>query len=360
VPVVCEAGQDAAQGPDPSTYDYRRAAWDAVHFPALLDRFWQNLRRAEGWNVQYFGSVEPQRRLAPHAHFAIRGTMPRALLRQVIAATYHQVWWPPTTDVVYPGNAAQPVWDEQAKTYRDPTTGAKLPTWKEAMSTLDDELDADPDRGPEYVIRFGAQHKTEGVLAGTPDAERLIGYLSKYITKSVDEVHAADTPAAQAHQRRLWDELRYTPRSPRCANWLRHGIQPDKARPKLRAGHCKAKVHQLDTLGIGGRRVLVSRDWTGKTLADHRYDQRAWVRRVLQLGLNDDQDVNDAQAATVDAARRGELPAPVAWQMVRPDEPGVAPIGRRLLRMIATRIEQRAAIRRAQALDVSATNGEAA
>src|SRR5690606_17534394 len=51
---------------NPSTYDYRRAAWDAVQFPSLLDRFWQNLRRAEGWNVQYMGSVEPQRRLAPH------------------------------------------------------------------------------------------------------------------------------------------------------------------------------------------------------------------------------------------------------------------------------------------------------
>src|SRR5262249_57040165 len=86
---------------NPDTYDYRRAAWDAVHFPALLDRFWQNLRRTEGWNVQYFGSIEPQRRLAPHAHFAIRGTIPHAVMRQVVAATYHQVWWPPTDTIVY-------------------------------------------------------------------------------------------------------------------------------------------------------------------------------------------------------------------------------------------------------------------
>jgi hypothetical protein len=76
---------------DPSTYDYRRAARDAVHFPRLLDRYWQNLRRAVGWNVQYAGCVEPQRRLAPHAHFAIRGTIPRAMLEKVAAATYHQV-----------------------------------------------------------------------------------------------------------------------------------------------------------------------------------------------------------------------------------------------------------------------------
>ena len=33
---------------DPTTYDYRRAALDAIHFARVLDRFWQNLRRAVG------------------------------------------------------------------------------------------------------------------------------------------------------------------------------------------------------------------------------------------------------------------------------------------------------------------------
>src|SRR5690606_9851004 len=226
---------------DPATYDYRRAAWDAVHFPSLLDRFWQNLRRAEGWNIQYMGSVEPQRRLAPHAHFAIRGTMPHAMLRKVVAATYHQVWWPSTKTVAYPVNGAQPVWDDDAKTYRDPHTGQPLPTWDQAMAALDEELDADPDRPPEHVIRFGPQVKAVGVLAGTDEAERLIGYLSKYITKSVAECHTITTPAAQAHQRRLWQELRYTPCSERCPNWLRYGIQPHAAEPNQPAGHCKAK-----------------------------------------------------------------------------------------------------------------------
>jgi hypothetical protein len=47
---------------DPDHYDYRRAARDAIHFPALLDRFWQNTRRCVGWNVQYFGTVESQKR----------------------------------------------------------------------------------------------------------------------------------------------------------------------------------------------------------------------------------------------------------------------------------------------------------
>src|SRR5689334_18773911 len=39
-------------------YDYRRAALDAMHFPKLVDRFWQNLRRAAGYQVQYFAVVE--------------------------------------------------------------------------------------------------------------------------------------------------------------------------------------------------------------------------------------------------------------------------------------------------------------
>ena len=45
-----------------------------MHFARLLDRFWQNLRRAVGWNVQYAGAIGSQRRLTLHAHFAIRGT----------------------------------------------------------------------------------------------------------------------------------------------------------------------------------------------------------------------------------------------------------------------------------------------
>jgi hypothetical protein len=40
-------------------YDYRRAALDALHFPKLVDRFWQNLRRCAGYRVQYFSAIEP-------------------------------------------------------------------------------------------------------------------------------------------------------------------------------------------------------------------------------------------------------------------------------------------------------------
>jgi hypothetical protein len=67
---------------------------DALHFPELVDRFRQNLRRCAGYKVQSFAALEPQARLAPHLHAAIRGVIPRAVLKKVIEATYLQLWWP--------------------------------------------------------------------------------------------------------------------------------------------------------------------------------------------------------------------------------------------------------------------------
>ena len=85
----------------PGAYDYRRAALDALHFSKLCGRFWTNLRRCAGFNVQYFSVIEAQRRLAPHLHAAIRGAIPRAVFRQVVAATDYALWWPPFDQAVY-------------------------------------------------------------------------------------------------------------------------------------------------------------------------------------------------------------------------------------------------------------------
>jgi hypothetical protein len=334
---------------DPGSYDYRRAAWDAVHFPALIDRLFHNLRRAVGWNVQYFGTVEPQRRLAPHAHFAIRGAIPRAVLRQVIAATYEQVWWPSTATVVYSEGSAAPEWDEETGVYRDPATGRALSTWDEALNDLDEQLDADSARGPEHVVRFGEQVNLQGVLAGTPQADKLIKYLSKYLTKSVDQCHQATTATAAEHQRRLHDELRFTPCSPRCPNWLRYGIQPKDAKDGMKAGQCRGKVHQPDTLGLGGRRVLVSRLWSGKTLADHRYDQKLWWRNHLAIADRVDDDIDPDMQNRIDAARAGGAPAPIAWERCKPGDPDVPDLPRRLLRSITASIKHREFIAAARA-----------
>ncbi|HZN76276.1 MAG TPA: replication initiator, partial [Micromonosporaceae bacterium] len=114
------------------------------------------------------------------------------------------------------------------------------------------------------------------------------------------------------------------------------GVQPKDAHGRMRPGFCRGKVHQRATLGIGGRRVLVSRNWSGKTLADHRADTRAWVRALL--GISDGHD----QAAAVD--HQSGTPAPVAWEMARPDDPDVPPLQHRLLRAVSARIQRRAAI----------------
>src|SRR5829696_4296977 len=67
----------------------------------------------------------------------------------------------------------------------------------------------------------------------------------------------------------------------RCANWLRYGVQPDQPGPGLVPDRCVSKAHDREHLGVGGRRVLVSRDWTGKTLKDHRADRATVVREAL-------------------------------------------------------------------------------
>jgi hypothetical protein len=240
---------------DPNHYDYRRAARDAIHFPALVDRFWQNTRRCVGWDVQYFGTVEPQKRGAPHFHAAI----PRTELRAITAATYHQVWWPAHDQPVYTDDRL-PVWDTRAKAFTDPDTGTPLPTFDQACEELAE---------PAHVIRFGTQVHVKGILGGTEEAGRHVGYLTKYLTKSVSQAaglgeHATDAQRDHAH--RLHAELRITPCSPRCAVWLLYGIQPHGARHSMTPGRCKGKAHPPEHLGIAGRRVLVSRKWSNKTL----------------------------------------------------------------------------------------------
>jgi len=61
---------------------------------------------------------------------------------------------------------------------------------------------------------------------------------------------------------------------------LRHPIP--RRWTRSRRGRCAGKAHDWDNLGLGGRRVLVSRQWSGKTLADHRADRATVVREALE------------------------------------------------------------------------------
>ena len=338
----------------PASYDYPRAARDALHFAKLLDRLVQNLRRVAGYDLQYFAAIEPQRRLAPHAHFAIRGTLPRATVRDVVAATYHQVWWPITTEVIYAGDRV-PVWSQDHAGYVDPDTADPLPTWDEALDGIGDQDE------PAHVARFGTQVDAVGVLAGTPQAEKCIGYLVKYLTKTLgdnlaqpddhhhqgEDVEGAQDPERAArwtvHRDRLVDALRYEPCAPTCPNWLRYGVQPRNPREGQRPGCCRSKAHKPTHLGHAGRRVLVSRKWTGKTLADHRADRRAFVLDVL--GITPD----PANGQTTPATSPGPDPAQtVAWEHAKTTDPDVAPLSRRLLLAIAQRQRWRTEYRAAR------------
>jgi hypothetical protein len=107
------------------------------------------------------------------------------------------------------------------------------------------------------------------LVSGTEEAGRHVGYLTKYLTKSIGQAagldeHATDTQ--RDHARRLHAELQVTPCSPRCPVWLLYGIQPKGVRHSMTPGHCKGKAHKAEHLGIAGRRILVSRKWSNKTL----------------------------------------------------------------------------------------------
>ncbi|MEU4576351.1 replication initiator [Nonomuraea sp. NPDC023979] len=305
---------------EPGSYDYRRAARDALHFSKLVDRFVQNLRRVAGWEVQYFAAVEFQRRLAPHLHMAIRGTLARAEVRQVVAATYHQVWWPSADRVLFDGECL-PVWTEAGR-YIDPATGEVLSSWEEAL----DQLASDAEAEPLHVVQFGDQVDMQGVLSGTADADRCVRYLAKYLTKAVSggALHTSgDARSAQRrHVGRLLEALRYEPCSPACANWLRYGVEPKRAKVGLLPGHCRGKAHRAEHLGYGGRRVLVSRKWSGKTLGEYTRERRAWVLQTL-------------------GAEESIDPDRFLWRLAASTDPDVPRLAVRLLDLVAERQQLR-------------------
>jgi len=213
-----------------------------------------------------------------------------------------------------------PRWDAEREAYVDPDRGEPLPTWDEAVDAIG------PDDEPVHVARFGAQVDAQGVLAESADARRCMGYLAKYLTKSVADCHHAETDQQRDHVARLLGVLRWEPCSERCANWLRYGVQPRGVRDGLRPGSCRGKAHRPEHLGHAGRRVLVSRKWSGKTLRDHRSDRRDWVL--------------DLVGKTVEQADHNRY----AWSPVATGDLDLRPLPRRLLLAVAERARWRQAL----------------
>jgi integrase len=260
----------------PNTYDYRRAALDAMHFASAVDRLFQNLRRCAGFNAQYFATVEPQQRLALHLHAAVRGVVTRQVFQQVVAATYHQVWWPKHDEPVYTLTNL-PVWSEAQGGYVDPATWTSLRTWAEAMADLDHD-DADP----AHVVWFGKQTDHQWFIAGTRRSDKRIGYLTKYITKSIADAIDPDTATARQreHADRLHRETRWLPCSTKCANWLRYlrWADVDWQTPAIRIRGTAGMVAGKRTEGTtksDQERIVPLDPQTMKVLRRHRRRQMA-------------------------------------------------------------------------------------
>ena len=147
-----------------------------------------------------------------------------------------------------------------------------------------------------------------------------------YLTKSIDQAaglgdHATD--AQRDHARRLHAALAVTPCSPRCPVWLLYGVQPKGARHSTIPGRCKGKAHKAEHLGVAGRRVLVSRKWSNKTLDDHRAERGEFVRQLLErAGIQPAHGIKDG---------------PYLWERTAPADPDVPPRPVLLLQAIAER-----------------------
>jgi hypothetical protein len=88
-------------------------------------------------------------------------------------------------------------------------------------------------------------------------------------------------------------------------------------------GRCKGKAHQAEHLGIAGRRVLVSRKWSNKTLDDHRAERSDFVRQLLE-------------AAGIQPTH-GHEDGPYVWERTAPADPDVPARPVLLLQAIAER-----------------------
>ena len=211
---------------DPGSYDYRRAALDAILFPRLVDQFWKTLRRCRrlrGAVLLGGGAATPPRSASAcrdPGRDPAQGAAPgggRHLSAGVVAG-------------LRPGRLHRSSCRTgPATATADPATGELLPTWDEAL----DAIDNDPEARPAHVMRFGSQLDMQGLVRGQPDADRAIRYLTKYITKDVAGTHRrrpgrpAPAPCGSAASRTALAALLGTVRQLAA---LRH---PTQSRPAL-------------------------------------------------------------------------------------------------------------------------------
>lgn len=78
--------------------------------------------------------------------------------------------------------------DPEVAGYIDPDIGQLLPTFAEAVAAIDET-----DQPAAHTARLGNVDPREmkGVTPGSPEAERCIRYVAKYVTKSLGDTAAA-------------------------------------------------------------------------------------------------------------------------------------------------------------------------
>ena len=127
-PPTARSGPAPASRSTPRTYDYRRAALDALHFSKLLDRFVQNLRRCAG----YRGAVLRRRRTPSPARPAPARRDPRHHPPGVSVRSSR----PPTSSCGGPRRPTRlrpPAAGLDRRRLPRPRHRRMLPTWAEAL-----------------------------------------------------------------------------------------------------------------------------------------------------------------------------------------------------------------------------------
>ena len=222
-----------------------------------------------------------------------------------------------TTTRTCPSGTSRPA----ATSTRRPASSC--PTWDDAL----DAIGADDE--PLHVARFGPKFDAQGVLAGSRDSARCIGYLTKYLTKQSPTATRPDRRPAE-HAERLADALRYEPCSPTCANWLRYGVQPQAPRARACApAGAPARPTAGSTSATPG-----AASWSpanGPARPSPTTAPTAKPGSCETLGLTEPD------------------PARYTWEPVTPGDPDHMPPAQRLLHVVADRQRWHAALAMARA-----------
>ena len=230
-------------------------------------------------------------------------------------ATEDQKWW------IEKRAETQQLRDQAASAGQDTTDLDEL------VRELDEEITNAGMRGKVAPAKPTRRHRSTRRRQDAPDLPRR-KISPRTVGKTYTTLDGKTFRPSLFHAARLAEALRYQPCSPTCANWLRYGVQPKNPRPGLVPGRCRGKAHDADHLGYAGRRVLASRKWSGKTLANHRADRQEWLLSTLGVSATD--------------------PALYAWEVVVPGDPDHMDHARRLLHAVADRARWQAALNEAR------------